>query len=87
MVTLFGIILRGIIWLIIIAIFFNIVVKFIEGKNAFVDYVIDKVKIFFKKCYEYFRQRICKKSNEVNDDTGTDGNYTEPYDSSSEWQD
>jgi len=70
-------------YVIVALIVFNIVlysiIYIIENRNE----VLTKIK----KCYEYFRQRICKKSNKVNDDPGAVHYGSEFYDSSSVWED
>jgi len=55
-----------------------------------IDFIIEFIHgliIKLKDEYEYFRQRFCKKSNKVNDDTGAIYNDSELFDSSSEWED
>ena len=55
-----------------------------------IDFIIEFIKaltIKLKDEYEHFRQRFCKKSNKVNDDTGAVYNGPELFDSSSEWED
>ena len=46
-----------------------------------------EIKEKIVKCYEYFRQRICKKSNKVDVDSGAVHDGPEFYDSSSVWED
>ena len=88
--TLLSLILHAILWLIVIYLLFNVVRKVVEEKNPLIDSITGMVKVLIekiKKCYGIVRQRICKKSNEINDDSGTVYNGPEFYDSSSEWGD
>ena len=68
---------------VVVVVLFDVVLyaiaKFVENEKEI------KEKIF--KCYEYIRQRICKKGNKVDDDAGAIHDNAEFYDSSSVWED
>lgn len=80
--TIFSIIMYGILWLIVLFLFFSVITN-IAIVNNILKVIIEKIK----KSYEYIRQHVRKESDEVYDDTGTVYNGPEFYDSSSEWQD
>jgi len=80
--AVFKFVLYVILWLIVLFLLFSAFTS--------VDFVTDFVKCLFKKikkCYEYIRQHVCKKGNEVNDDSRAIHDSTEFYDSSSVWED
>lgn len=88
--TILSFILHLILWLIVISLLFNAVRKIIEGKNPLIDSIIGIIEVLIKKIkksYGIVRQRICKKSNEINDDSGAVYDGPEFYDSTSEWED
>ena len=64
---------------------YNLVLKLSDpkGENKF----IDTIELKIKKCYEYFRQRICKKGDKVDADGRPIQDGPEFYDSSSVWED
>lgn len=62
------------------------IVKIIDSRYEIKKF-IEKIILKIKKGYEHFRQYFCKKSNEINDDTGAVCNGAEFYDSSSVWED
>jgi hypothetical protein len=85
-----GLLLKVVVFLVILFLIFNLSLKFFDGNNVIFDKVFEKVKVLtnkFKKSYEYIRQHVCKKSDEVNDDSGAVLDSTELYDSSSVWED
>ena len=76
-------------WLFIICIVISILyffIKLFKIDNASAK-KIENMFNQIKKFYEHIRQYFCKKSNEVNDDSGAVRDNNEIYDSSSEWQD
>jgi hypothetical protein len=86
MISIFLFLLK---WLFIICIVISILYFFIKLFKIDNTYA-KKIENMFnqiKKFYEYIRQYFCKKSNEVNDDSGAVRDNNEIYDSSSEWQD
>jgi len=80
--AVFSFILHAILWLIVLFFIFNLFTN-LDLVYKILNYLIIKTK----ECYEHIRQRICKKSNEVNDDSGAIHDSPEFFDSSSVWED
>jgi len=80
--TILSFILHAVLWLIVLFLFFSIITNFVLTRKA-VDFLVTNLK----KCYEYIRQHVCKKGNEVNDDSGAIHDGPEFFDSSSVWED
>lgn len=80
--TILSFIMHCILWLIVLFIFFNVITNI-----DLVFYFLRDLIVKIKKSYGNIRQRVCKKSHEVNDDPGAVDSDTELYDSSSVWED
>lgn len=77
------IILKVILWLIAIALFFRLSNKIIMGTDEYFDNIFNKIK----ELYGFIRKRFCKKSPEINAGGGTIQYGGKIFDSSSNWED
>jgi len=77
------IILKVILWIIAIALFFRLSNKIVMGTDEYFDNIFNKIK----ELYGFIRKRFCKKSPEINADGGTIQYDGKIFDSSSNWED